>query len=155
MPRSDRPATVSRHGVAHYSTLPNSATVTTETLYKELQEVKVKAAALFQKLANPWLLWDNACPHKARDTQAVLDRQGIRTVTHPPYSPDITPCDFRIFRSIQNFLDGKQLKNERDLEDVIEDWAEPRPAGFWEDGVASLPDRWRKVVGMHGGYIMD
>ena len=137
------------------SILPNNATVTAETLSKELQEVKVKAAALSQKLANPWLLWDNARPHKARDTQAVLDRLGIKTVTHPPYSPDISPCDYHIFRSMQNFLDGKQLKNERDLEDVIEDWVESRPAGFWEDGVASLPDRWRKVVGMHGDYIMD
>ena len=60
-------------------------------------------------------------PHKARDTQAVLDRLGIKTVTHPPYSPDIGLCDYHIFRSMRNLLDGKQLKNERDLEDVIED----------------------------------
>ena len=56
---------------------------------------------------------------------------------------------------MQNFLDGKQLKNQGDLEDVIEDWVESRPAGFWEDRVASLPDRWQRVLGMHGDYIMD
>ena len=42
---------------------------------------------------------------------------------------------------MRNFLDGKQLKNDRDLEDVIEDWTESRPAGYWKEGVASLPDR--------------
>ncbi|XGW34410.1 hypothetical protein V3C99_018354 [Haemonchus contortus] len=143
------------HGVVHYSILPNNATVTAETLSKELQKAKVKAAALSQKLANPWLLWNSARPHKARDTQAVLDRLGIKTVTYPPYSQNISPCDYHIFRSMQNFLDGKQLKNERDPKDVTEEWAEPRPASFWKDGAASLPDRRRKVVGMHGDYIMD
>ena len=52
-------------------------------------------------------------------------------------------------------LNRKQQRNEGDLEDVIEDWAELRPVGSREDDVAYLPYRWRNVAGMHGDYLME
>ena len=141
--------------IVHYTILPDNATVTAQTLSNELRDVKTKAAVLSQKLANPSLLWDNARPHKAEHTQRVLDRLGINTITHPAYSPDISPCDYHIFRSMQNFLDGKRLKSLSDLEGVIEDWIKSRPTGFWERGITSLPQRWRRVVDAKGDYIVD
>ena len=37
---------------------------------------------------------DNAAPHKARLTQQFLEEQGITLLPHPPYSPDLAPCNF-------------------------------------------------------------
>ncbi|VDP25414.1 unnamed protein product [Heligmosomoides polygyrus] len=46
------------------------------------------------------LLFDNAAPHRAKVT---TDKQGqLRYVhvPHPPYSPDIPPCDYHYFSSL-------------------------------------------------------
>ena len=41
------------------------------------------------------LLYDNACPHTARQTQALLSEQlHLDIFENPPYSPDIAPSDF-------------------------------------------------------------
>ena len=31
-----------------------------------------------------------------------LTKMGIKTVLHPPYSPDLAPCDFRIFPKLRD-----------------------------------------------------
>jgi hypothetical protein len=52
---------------------------------------------------------DNAPPHKARIVTEFLVEQGIETLRHPPYSPDIAPSDFSLFDTLKlsegdNFL---------------------------------------------------
>ena len=40
---------------------------------------------------------DNTAPHKARPTQQFRKEQGITLLSHPPYSPDLAPCEFWLF----------------------------------------------------------
>ena len=40
---------------------------------------------------------------------------GIEFLPHPPYSPDMAPSDYYLFRSMAHFLTGRQFK---DFEDV-------------------------------------
>ena len=40
---------------------------------------------------------DNAPAHTATRTLEFLDENGIQLVTHPPYSPDLAPCDWFLF----------------------------------------------------------
>ena len=37
---------------------------------------------------------DNASSHKGGDVTLFLKEQGDYFLEHPPYSPDIAPCDF-------------------------------------------------------------
>ena len=42
-----------------------------------------------------WALFqDNAPIHNARIVSAYLHQELIQQVPHPPYSPDLNPCDF-------------------------------------------------------------
>ena len=34
-----------------------------------------------------------------------------KILPHPPYSPDITPSDYHLFRALQHFLVGKKFEN--------------------------------------------
>lgn len=45
-------------------------------------------------LANVRLLHDNASSHKAFIVQDYLKQEKVVELPHPPYSPDLVPCDF-------------------------------------------------------------
>ena len=46
---------------------------------------------------------DNAPPHRCQSVLDFLENQVVR-VPHPPYSPDLAPCDFWLFSKIKSEL---------------------------------------------------
>lgn len=74
---------------------------------------------------------DNAPAHSALKTRHFLDSTPVKLLGHPPYSPDLAPCDFFLFPKIKNQLKGIQFSSpeealaafERAVEEVsAEDW---------------------------------
>ena len=49
---------------------------------------------------------DNAPAHKAHLTQDFLTQQRLQQLQHPPYSPDLAPCDFFVFPRVKKTLRG-------------------------------------------------
>jgi hypothetical protein len=47
--------------------------------------------------------WDNAV------VQAWLATNQVQVLEHPPYSPDLVPADYFLFRSVKEELSGIQL----------------------------------------------
>ncbi len=52
----------------------------------------------------PCLLHDNAAPHTAKVTKETLESLGFRVLPHSPYSPDLAPSDFHLFRPLTRFM---------------------------------------------------
>jgi [histone H3]-lysine36 N-dimethyltransferase SETMAR len=50
---------------------------------------------------------DNAKPHTAKETKTFLEENNIKLLSHPPYSPDLAPCDFWLFKTIKPQLKGQ------------------------------------------------
>ena len=50
------------------------------------------------------MLHDNGPPHVHRDAVDYLTEEGIEIFPHPPYSPDLAPCDFWLNDYIKNKL---------------------------------------------------
>ena len=44
---------------------------------------------------------DNAPVHNCILVTDYLSKMGIKTVAHPPYSPDLAPCDFWLFPKLR------------------------------------------------------
>ena len=55
---------------------------------------------------------DNARPHTSLMTRQKLGQLGWKVLIHPPYSPDLAPSDYHLFRSLQNSLNGKTFGND-------------------------------------------
>ncbi|KAI6652954.1 Histone-lysine N-methyltransferase SETMAR-like [Oopsacas minuta] len=49
---------------------------------------------------------DNASSPTAIRTQEFLENSGLKTLLHPPYSPDLAPCDFWLLDSKINYVGG-------------------------------------------------
>jgi histone-lysine N-methyltransferase SETMAR len=74
---------------------------------------------------------------------------------HPPYSPDLAPSDFHLFRSLQNHLNGKTFKNDEELKNWLDEFFDSEPAAFFKSGMDKLPGRWEYVVNNEGAYVVD
>ncbi|KOC70126.1 Histone-lysine N-methyltransferase SETMAR [Habropoda laboriosa] len=97
---------------------------------------------------------DNARPHVSLTTRQKLLELGWDVVPHPPYSPDLAPSDFHLFRSLQNSLNGKNFNSMVEIKNHIEKFFAEKSEKFWKDGIFKLPERWRKVVEQNGTYII-
>lgn len=51
------------------------------------------------------LLHDNARPHVSKMTRSFIEEQGVTEIDHPPYSPDLAPCDYWLFDYIKQHLE--------------------------------------------------
>ena len=58
---------------------------------------------------------DNTRAHTSLVTRKELLELGWEVMPHPPYSPDLAPSNYHLFRSLQNHLNGKTFdSNEAD-----------------------------------------
>jgi [histone H3]-lysine36 N-dimethyltransferase SETMAR len=85
-------------------------TVTAEVCCSQLQDLHKSLLKSLPVLPNRWkvlLLQDNARPHVAKKTQMKLTELDWEVLPHPPYSPDIAPSDYHLFRAMDNFMQNK------------------------------------------------
>ena len=57
------------------------------------------------------LLHDNAPAHKSATVQEYLKESGLNVLDHPPYSPDLSPCDFWLFQRLKEMLAGHRFES--------------------------------------------
>jgi len=50
--------------------------------------------------------------HTAAAVQSFIAARGIRTIRHPPYSPDLAPADYFLFPTVKRELAGRTLTQE-------------------------------------------
>ncbi|GFS55375.1 hypothetical protein TNCV_1626791 [Trichonephila clavipes] len=68
----------------------------------------------------------------------------------PAYTPNITPSDYYLFRSLQNFIDGNKHINCEGIQMAVEEYFVTKPEEY-----DKLPERWQTVVTNKGHYILD
>jgi hypothetical protein len=74
---------------------------------------------------------------------------------HLPYSPDLAPSDYHLFRSLSNNLRGVPFNKAAELQNWLDDFFTAKPANFFKRGIKNLPESWEAVVNNGGEYIID
>ena len=54
---------------------------------------------------------DNAPAHSALSVKAFFAKYGITVLDHPPYSPDLAPCEFFLFPKVKSALKGTRFES--------------------------------------------
>jgi transposase len=139
-----------RRGVIHWELLEKGQSMTA-ALYCEILE------RLRQKLRNRRipviLLHDNARPHTAKLTKQQLGTFGWNVLEHPPYSPDLAPNDYHLFRSMEHFLRNEKFKNIDEIKENLTGFFDSKPRDFYRRGIFMLPDMWLNVIDLEGDYF--
>jgi [histone H3]-lysine36 N-dimethyltransferase SETMAR len=100
-----------------------------------------------------WFLQDNAPIHKSAASMQVLEESGFDLLDHPPYSPDLAPSDFYLFRFMKKHLRGKQFANAEDLREEVESFLRDQSSDFFKNAFSELIQRWQKCVNANGSYV--
>jgi histone-lysine N-methyltransferase SETMAR len=142
-------------GIIYFELLPHNTTVDSELYCKQLQNLKIALQAKRPERQKVWLLHDNAKPHIAKVTRHKLEELGWQVLPHPPYSPDLAPSDYHLFRSLRNHLREQHFDDQDHLKSDLENFFESLPKKFYEDGIVDLPKRWEYVIDNNGAYVVD
>ena len=102
-----------------------------------------------------YLLQDNARPHVARKTMAKLSEIGIKLTHHPPYSPDLSPSDYYLFRDLKNYLGKSVIADEKEAIAKTIEFFESKDEYYFSRGIDVLPERMQAVINNKGTYIVD
>ena len=76
-------------------------------------------------------------------------------MTHLPYSPDLAPSDYHLFRSLQNNLNGKTFDSKEAVKNELIQFYASKNQTFYESEIMKLIERWQKVIEQNGQYIID
>ena len=79
---------------------------------KATGKVESRCAASSQQLTNPHFCCCHSC----------YLRLASELLNHPPYSPDLAPSDFHVFRSLKDSLRGRPVDSDETVIQAINDW---------------------------------
>jgi [histone H3]-lysine36 N-dimethyltransferase SETMAR len=96
---------------------------------------------------------DNCRPHKAAITTKFLEDNGVELLPHPPYSPDLSPCDFWLFKNLKQCLRGTRFNTEAEIDSAVNAFFESIKPEEWRAVYKSWVDRMRRVIQVKGDYI--
>lgn len=145
-------------GVIYFELLDSNTTIKADVYSYQLMQVQ---EALMEKrpgLVNRKgviLLHDNARPHVAKLTQQKIKELEWEVLPHPPYSPDLAPTDYHLFRSLHYYLAEKKYDEDSDIKSDLTAFFASKSPGFYEEGIKQLPNRWAMVVCTEGEYVID
>ena len=144
-------------GIVHFELLPNTM-VTAQIYADQLERVQASLIQIHPTLVNRKgviLLHNNARPHVAKLVDEKIMQLGWEVLAHPPYSPDLAPSDYHLFRSLQHHLREKSYTEEDDIKMDIQSFLDSKSPSFYESGINKLVEKWRYVVDNNGAYVDD
>lgn len=144
-------------GVVYYELLQPNHTITGDLYRRQLMRLcralKEKRPQYEQRHDKVILLHDNARPHVAAPVKTYLETLKWEVLPHPPYSPDIAPSDYHLFRSMTHGLSEQQFTSYENTKNWIDSWIAAKEVSFFRRGIQMLPERWQKVVSSDGQYF--
>lgn len=142
-------------GIVRSEFVPRGTTVNSE-FYKGLlqrlrNDIRRKRP---EKWANGFLLHhDNAPCHTSLLVREFLAKKNLPVCPHPPYSPDLAPCDFWLFPKIKTVLKGKRFDTIPDIEIATKEQLKALPKEAFQKCFQSWIQRWDKCIFSQGEYF--
>ena len=147
---------ISSQGPISVHFVPKGTKITAE-YYKNviLSDMIAKYKEKFRRSSTKHIVLhhDNARVHTAYTVTSFLESQRIRLMPHPPYSPDLAPCDFYLFGLIKDILSSREITCLRMLENMVEEMLFNLDIQEFENAFNNWARRLQRCIELGGEYI--
>jgi hypothetical protein len=82
-----------------------------------------------------------------------LAKHSIPVVPHPPYSPDLAPCDFFLFPRLKSTLKGKRFQDVTEIQLNMTQQLQAIPKQAYQTCIEKWKDRWNHCIKSGGLYF--
>ena len=107
-------------GVVHKEFVPPEQTVNKQYYREVLERLRKRVYRVRPEIADTWMLYhDNAPCHTSISVNEFVANKGISVVPLPPYSPDLSPCDFFTFPKLKFDLKGRHFGTVDNIQKVV------------------------------------
>ena len=136
--------------------IPTGQTVNKEYDVEVLREFRKrfrrKRPVLFK--SGQWYFHqDNAPVHNSILVTDYLTKMGIKTVRHPPYSPDLAPCDFWLFPKLKEKLSGCCYEAIEEMKEAVTKVIDTLTRKDFYGTFQKLLERYNKCIAIGGDYF--
>ncbi|GFX66124.1 histone-lysine N-methyltransferase SETMAR [Trichonephila clavipes] len=69
---------------------------------------------------------------------SIVDKTKYGWNVSPPYSPDLVPSDFHLFRNLKSHFGGKSFHDDENIKDEVEMWFRQQAANFYDCGIEKV-----------------
>ena len=87
----------------------------------------------------------NAPAHSFAVAIAKLIELRYELLPHPPYSPDLAPCDFFLFPNLKKWLDGKKFTSNEEVIAETEAYFPEFDKSYFSEGQKKMAEALGKV----------
>lgn len=101
----------------------------------------------------PRLHHDNAPAHRSQVVLDYLSDQKVELVPHPPYSPDLAPCDFWLFPKLKAAMASKDYSSRIALGQDLGRLLKTITDSEWSHVFVTWKTRLQKCVEVEGGIL--
>ena len=135
---------------------PSGHTVTGR-FYKNSVLKKVREFYSKKRPSKGWsgvhLLHDNASSHKYVVVKSFLTSEKVKVLNHPPYSTDLSPCDFFLFPTLKKMLSRNKYTSRSSLGSAIYQCLQQIPKEDYLSAFRDWVQRLQKCASVKGEYF--
>lgn len=143
-------------GIIHKEFIPEGQTVNAQCylgVLKRLWGRIYRVRPEYKEVGSWFLLHDNAPSHKALIVREFLAKKSIITLDHPPYSPDLAPCDFWLFPKLKLAMKRKTYSTIPTIQKASTDILKAIPAHEYQTCFDKFYDRLQRCINSEGDYF--
>ena len=143
-------------GMIYMHWVPTGQTISKEYYVEVLREFKKrflrKRPSLFK--SGQWHFHqDNTPVNNSILVTDYLTKMGIKTVFHPPYNPDLAPCEFCLFPKLKEKLRGCRYETIEKMKEPVTKVIETLTQEDFHGAFQKLLERYQKCIADGGDYF--
>jgi len=145
-----------QEGIVHREFVPPGMTVSADfycdVLRRLRENVRRKRPQKWQN-QNLIIHHDNAPAHRSFKVSQFLAKNNMTMVPHPPYSPDLAPCDFFLFPKLKLRMKGRRFDTIEEIQEESQRVLDTIPKRDFQGCFQAWQKRWDRCIHAKGEYF--
>ena len=148
--------TVSNCGFHYFQVLKRGQTIDSDVCVNFLEAMFTSFTNQPQPLLKENIRWvhDNARPHVSQRTINFLQKNNVRTLKQPPYSPDCNLCDRYLFPRLEALRCKKNFEKREEIQQFLDQHMSDFSVQRIAKAIGDMMRHFENIILNNGSYIV-